>query len=155
MWWILRQRAVLTVLLALAGCDSEPAPKKYTLLEVIHLTGSCHEDHANTGGDYSGYVVRYRVEDNGEISTYGSVTASDPVTNAIRAAKDPTKYQPPFMVTFDDIRVDTRQPRWTLHGVSDSRGDIDSGYASTCELDVQDRGTELPPILNSAPKASQ
>jgi hypothetical protein len=49
-----RQIAALTMVMALVSCDTEPAAKKYTLLEVINLKGMCREDHANTGGEYIG-----------------------------------------------------------------------------------------------------
>jgi hypothetical protein len=143
-----RQIAALATVVALASCNAEPAAKKYTLLEVINLKGMCREDHANSGGEYIGHVVRYRAEDTGEILAYGSVTIVDPATNAIRSAQSPTTYQPPFMVSFDDIGVDTAQGHWTLHGISDSRRDDDlkRGYATTCELDVVSRDHDLSSI---------
>ena len=66
-------------------------------------------------------------------------------------AKHPTQYQPPFIVEFMDIQIDTATDHWVLHGVSDSKNsdednDLD-GYDTTCELDVVSRGTELPSSL--------
>jgi hypothetical protein len=58
----------------------------------------------------------------------------------------PTVYRTPRQLSFLEIDIDTDQPKWTLHGVSDggeSPEDAIQGYNSTCELEVLKRGTEI------------
>ena len=59
-------------------------------------------------------------------------------------AKHPTAYYAPYNLSFDQIDIDTSQPNWVLHGVSD-RGEAESsyGYDSTCKLAVVKRGLEV------------
>jgi hypothetical protein len=50
------------------------------------------------------------------------------------------------------IEIDTSQPRWVLHGVSDRADDTD-GYDSTCQLEVVKRGMEIRDPTTSPPKS--
>jgi hypothetical protein len=139
-----------TLCISLAGCGDANPQNQFTLLEVIKLAGTCKEDHANKYGDYSGIVVRWRNSKTGDVSTYGSVN-SDAVKYAMNIAEHPTEYQPPFLINFDEVPLDTRQDHWTLHGVSNSRGSdegtgTESGYESTRELDVLGKSNELPDL---------
>lgn len=136
---------------ALMACSDKPKPQPhYTLLEVIDVKGTCHEDHVHQSDGYAGQIVRWRNDETKQIATYGSVTnTGDLIQRDFDEVKHPTVYQTPYMVDFSDIRIDTNQPKWLLHGISDAdRGkgeDYESGYDSTCELAVMKRGTELHP----------
>jgi hypothetical protein len=136
--------------LSLIACNGKPAPQHhFTLLEVIDVKGTCYEDHARKPDGYAGQIVRWQDDETKQVATYGSVTnTGDLIRRAFDKANHPTVYQTPFMVDFSDIRIDTNQPKWMLHGISDSdRGegeDYESGYDSTCELAVLKRGRELP-----------
>jgi hypothetical protein len=58
----------------------------------------------------------------------------------------PTAYHTPQSLQFLGIDIDTDQPKWVLHGVSDrgeDPGEPIRGYDSTCDLDVVKRGMEL------------
>jgi hypothetical protein len=133
---------------ALMACSNKPKPQHhYTLLEVIDVKGTCYEDHVRQSDGYAGQIVRWSDDETKQIATYGSVTnTGDLVDRVLAEAKHPTVYQTPFIVEFEDIRIDTNQPKWTLHGISDTKhgeGD-EQGYDSTCELAVTKRGRELP-----------
>ena len=55
-------------------------------------------------------------------------------------------------IEFSEIAIDTRQPAWVLHGISDlgSPEEPTTGYNSTCKLEVIKRGMEnIPPTLKS------
>jgi hypothetical protein len=145
-----RHAPVLALLatLSLVACNNKPEPRpRYTLLEVIDVKGSCYEDHVRKPDDYAGQIVRWRNNQAKQVSTYGTVTnTGNLVDRALDEARHPTVYHTPFIIRFSDIRIDTNQPRWTLHGISVSeREDEDRGYDSTCELAVIKRGTELHP----------
>lgn len=129
-------------ILLLATKHNKPMPH-HTLLEVIDVKGTCKEDHVQQAATYSGQVVRWRNDDTGEVSTYGSVTRGIG-QSALEEVQNPTKYHPPFMVEFWRIDIDTNQPSWLIHGVSD-QGEGRNGYATTCKLVVTNRGTELVP----------
>jgi len=63
-------------------------------------------------------------------------------------------YHTPSVVSFleMEIDIDTNQPNWILHGVSD-RGENSQRYDSTCEVEVVKRGTEFhDPFPDEAPK---
>lgn len=146
---------VLFASLYLIACTDKPGPRHHsTLLEVIDVKGTCYEDHVLKPDGYAGQIVRWRDDETNQTSTYGSVTnTSDLITRTLDRVKHPTVYQTPFMVDFWDVRIDTSQPKWVLHGVSDSdrAKDSESGYDSTCELFVIKRGKELYPGGTPAP----
>jgi hypothetical protein len=113
------------------------------LKEVIGLSGTCWEDHVKQKGTYTGSVVRWLTVQTGKIQTYGFVSLSFSAARAIDEASHPTVYHMPDMISFEQIELDTDQPNWVVHGVSD-RGENEQGFDSTCELTVVKRGTELP-----------
>ena len=131
--------------LALMACNKPEPQHHYTLLEVIDVKGTCYEDHVRQSDNYAGQIVRWQDDETKQVSTYGSVTnTADLVQRTFDQVKHPTVYYTPFIVEFLDIRIDTSQPRWTLHGVSGSNRENDGqGYDSTCELSVIRRGKEL------------
>jgi hypothetical protein len=138
----------LLAILSLVACNNRPEPQPhYTLLEVIDVKGSCYEDHVRKPDSYAGQIVRWRNDQVKQVLTYGSVTnTGNLVARVSDEVRHPTVYHTPFMVRFSDIRIDTSQPRWTLHGVSESDSeDENKGYDSTCEMTVVKRGTELHP----------
>ncbi len=125
-----------------AGCDdSKPKPKN-TLKEVIDVRGTCWENHVLQKDIYAGQIVRWQAADTGKILTYGSVTIPSYTERLLDEVTHPTVYHMPFVISFDQIDIDTEQPRWTIHGVSD-RGENTQGYDSTCEVEVVKRGTDL------------
>ena len=134
---------------ALSACESEKPKTPSTLLEVIRVAGTCHEDHVDQSDGYAGEIVRWRNDDTKVVSTYGHVISTTGMgKRAIESAQHPTKYQAPFIVEFRGIQIDTNQPKWTIHGVSLGRevgsdGEIEQGYDTTCELAVIKRGKEF------------
>jgi hypothetical protein len=62
---------------------------------------------------------------------------------AIDEAAHPTVYHTAPMIEFPELDIDTDQPKWVIHGVSD-RGKNAQGYDSTCNVDVVKRGMEVP-----------
>jgi hypothetical protein len=134
---------VIVVALTLTSCSEQEAPN-FTLLEVIDVQGTCFEDHVQKQDQYSGQIVRWQSKETGKIMTYGTVTKPLKAEAIIEEAKHPTAYYTPYSLSFDQIGIDTSQPKWVLHGVSD-RGEAESsyGYDSTCELAVMKRGMEI------------
>ncbi len=138
--------------LYLTACgDKAKSQHHYTLLEVIDVKGTCYEDHVRKPDGYAGQIVRWRDEQTKQVATYGSVTNTGDWSQRIfDEVQHPTVYQTPFMIYFWDIRIDTSQTKWSLHGVSEpDRGNgeslsFESGYDSTCDLVVVKRGRELP-----------
>jgi hypothetical protein len=138
---IVASAAIFSV--ALTTCQSHKPETHYTLLEVIDVKGTCHEDHVNQSDSYAGQIVRWRNDSTKQISTYGSVTnTGDLVRRTIEGVKHPTKYQTPFSIEFMDIQFETNLPKWELHGTS-WREEGGPGYDTTCELVVVKRGKEL------------
>jgi hypothetical protein len=86
-----------------------------------------------------------RLASHSKIATncYKNMRATDHILDEVN---HPTVYHTPRQLSFLEIDIDTDQPKWTLHGVSD-RGEIPEnaiqGYNSTCELEVVKRGTEI------------
>jgi hypothetical protein len=135
----------LPSMLSLAACDEEKPEN--VLKEAIDVEGTCSEDHVKQRDDYSGQIVRWQSVKTGKILTYGFLFKKGSVTDHILdEVNHPTVYHTPRQLSFLEIDIDTDQPKWTLHGVSD-RGetpeDAIQGYNSTCELEVVKRGTEI------------
>jgi hypothetical protein len=142
----LRRSAAFALAAALISCSHEKPQLHYTLLEVIDVKGTCYEDHVHRADDYTGQIVRWQIDETKKILTYGSVTN----VNAFRRDRmrdeviHPSVYRTPSYIQFTDIRIDTNQPEWTLHGVSEGKdGGFAQGYDSTCEIAVVKRGREL------------
>lgn len=136
--------ALLIIAVTLAGCgDGEPKSKN-KLLEVIDLQGTCAEDHVGQGDHYAGQIVRWQSTENGAISTYGFLSKPLSPEAIIDEAKHPTVYHTPYSISFEQIDVDTSQPKWALYGVSE-RGEEASayGYNSTCNVEVVKRGMQI------------
>jgi hypothetical protein len=138
--WAWKTFLVLHSLLV-AGCDDGKPKEQQTLKEVIDVQGTCWEVHVGQRDSYAGQIVRWQVD--GKILTYGFVSIPFSAERAIDEATHPTVYHTPPMVSFEEIEMDTDQPRWVLKGVSD-RGENSQGYDAMCELEVVKRGTKLP-----------
>src|SRR5436190_20439616 len=95
--------ALCAAVLACAGCNERPR-EYYTLLEVVKLTGTCSEDHVGQADSYAGEVVRWKADSTGAIRTYGYVSETSGIGDGVLfSINNPTKYQTPDMVTFDEI----------------------------------------------------
>ena len=156
------QKLLLMCLLsiAIAACDDDKPKHHYVLKEVIDVQGTRWEDHVGQRDTFSGRIVGWQTVQNGVISTYGSVSTPFSAQRAIDEATHPTVYHTPSTISFTEITVDTDQPAWVLHGVSDRGEDSEGnlqGYDSTCQLTVINRGKELPTDLypDSAGKPSR
>ena len=133
--------------IAVTACDDDKPKHHYVLKEVIDVKGTCWEDRVGQRDTFSGRIVRWQTVENGVISTYGSVSTPFFAQRAIDEATHPTVYHTPSLISFTEISVDTDQPAWVLHGVSDRGEDSEGnlqGYDSTCQLTVINRGNELP-----------
>jgi hypothetical protein len=84
------------------ACSDKPkAQHHYTLLEVIDVKGTCHEDQVRQSDGYAGQIVRWRNDETKQIATYGSVTNTGDMSRRIEdKVIHPTVYQTPFMVDF-------------------------------------------------------
>jgi hypothetical protein len=136
-----------------AACEEKNPKDQYVLKEVIDVQGTCSEDHVGQRDNYAGQIVRWQAVDTGKISTYGFLSKEgDPTQHISERVAHPHVYHTPDMISFLEIDIDTDQPKWLLHGVSDrgaentSDGADDAdikGYNSTCNLDVAKRGMEI------------
>jgi hypothetical protein len=144
--------------ISITACDDEKPKNHHVLQEVIDVQGTCWENHVGQRDSYAGHIVRWQTVETGKILTYGFVSMAFSAQRSIDEATHPTVYHMPSMVSFTDIDVDTNQPNWVLHGVSDRGEDSEGnsqGYDSTCELDVVKRGKELPSDMPQGKKGKQ
>jgi hypothetical protein len=133
--------------LSLIACSDKPKVEHhYTLVEVIDVKGTCYEDHVRQPDGYAGQIVRWRDDETKQVSSHGYLKNTGNLVNRVLdETHHPTVYHTPFLIRFSDIQIDTNQPKWMSHGISDSEhgeGD-EQGYDSTCELEVIKRGKEL------------
>jgi hypothetical protein len=117
------------------------------LKEAIDVRGTCSEDHVRQRDEYDGQIVRWQMADTGKILAYGFLSKRGNLANQLLdEVNNPYVYHTPRQISFLEIDVDTDQPRWTLHGVSDrgeSPEDAIQGYNSTCDVEVIKRGMEI------------
>jgi hypothetical protein len=132
---------------AVTACGEGKSKEQYVLKEVIDVQGTCSEDHVRQRDNYAGQIVRWQAIDTGKISTYGFLSKSGDVTqHVLDEVTHPTVYHTPERISFLEIDIDTDQPKWVLHGVSDREEDSSEptrGYNSTCDLEVVKRGMEI------------
>ena len=142
-------RTLLLVALSVAitACDEKKPERQYVLKEVIDVQGTCSEDHVGQRDNYAGQIVRWQAVDTGKTSTYGFVfKTGDFSQHILDEVTHPTVYHTPEQISFLEIGIDTDQPKWVLHGVSDREEDPSEpirGYDSTCDLEVVKRGMEI------------
>jgi hypothetical protein len=149
-WWeyrgMLKVLVAVAAVLLLAACGEEKP--KNVLKEAIDVQGTCREDHVQQSDEYAGQIVRWQMADTGKIAAYGFVLKKgDFADHVVGEVTHPNVYHTPQQISFlDTIDIDTSQPKWTLHGVSDrgtSPEDAIQGYNSTCSLEVVKRGMEI------------
>ncbi len=132
---------------AITACDEKKPESQNVLKEVIDVQGACSEDHVKQRDDYAGQIVRWQAVDTGKVLTYGFLAKEgDLVQRALDEVTHPNVYHTPEMISFLEINIDTSQPKWVLHGVSNRGESSDgriSGYNSTCDLTVVKRGMEI------------
>ena len=129
--------------IALTACSNEETKSPWVLKEAIRIKGTCSEDHVSRPDSYAGQVVRWQIAGTGEVSTYGSVSIMRMQQHTMAEVMQPNAYHPPFMISFQQIEVDTSQPRWVLHGLSERGEDGSKGYYSTCNVEVVERSNKL------------
>jgi hypothetical protein len=110
---------------SITACDDDKLKDHHVLLEVIDVQGPCWENHVGRRDKYYGHIVRWKTVETDKISTYGFVSMEFSAERALDEATHPTVYHMPSMVSFTEIDVDTNQPKWVLHGVSDRGEDSD------------------------------
>jgi hypothetical protein len=133
------------------ACDEKKPENRYVLKEVIDVQGMCSEDHVGRRDDYAGEIVRWQAVDTGKMLTYGFVfKKGDSAQHIVDEVTHPTVYHTPDIISLEEIDVDTAEPKWVLHGVSDRSTEKESsdssaikGYDSTCNLEVVKRGMEI------------
>jgi hypothetical protein len=152
--------ALFALSVIITSC-SEEDPKNHSVLkEVIDVQGSCWEDHVGQRDSYAGQIVRWQTVETGKILTYGFLSKEGifDFHQMLEEVQHPTAYHTPHILEFVPIAIDTDQPKWVLHGISqrgeDSEGRT-TGYDSTCNLDVVNRGMEIrsPKQFSRAPTA--
>jgi hypothetical protein len=139
--------ALFALSVIITSC-SEDEPKNDSVpKEVIDVRGTCWEDHVGQRDSYAGQIVRPQAADTGKVLAVGFLfREGDFFKQTLEEVQHPTAYHTPHSLEFLSIEIDTDQPKWILHGVSQrSEGDDGQtvGYDSTCELDVVGRGTEI------------
>jgi hypothetical protein len=142
----------LPAMVSLAACD-EKKPEN-VLKAAIEVQETCSEDHVGQRDGYAGQVVRWQMADTGKVFTYGFLSKKGNLADHILdEVKHPYAYHTPQQISFLEVDIDTDQPKWTLHGVSDrgeSPEDPIQGYNSTCDLEVVKRGMEIRLDMNLA-----
>jgi hypothetical protein len=141
--------ALFALSVIITSCSEEEPKNDSVLKEVIDVRGSCWEDHVGQHDTYEGQIVRWQKVETGKILTYGFLHREEKgLAQMVEEVQHPTAYHPPYSLEFVPIEIDTDQPKWVLHGIS-NRGEDDKGrtvgYDSTCDLDVVGRGTEIRP----------
>jgi hypothetical protein len=138
---------LLSVLsISIAGCGEEKPNTRFLLKEVIDVEGTCWEDHVGQHDSYGGQIVRWQSTETGKISTYGFLAKrGDFAQHILDEVTHPTVYHTPMRLAFLEISIDTNQPKWVLHGLSDrgAEGEPIKGYNSTCNIEVVKRGMEI------------
>jgi hypothetical protein len=134
--------SVAAVIVTHSDSNAQTTKDEYKLKEVIDLQGECWEDHVGQHDKYAGQIVRYQSVETGKISTYGFLFRPWSAEQAIYETTHPTVYHTAAIMEFPEIDIDTDQPKWVIHGVSD-RGENAQGYDSTCNVEVVKRGMEL------------
>jgi hypothetical protein len=130
---------------AITSCGEEKVNNPDVLKEVIDVQGMCAEDHVGQQDNYAGQIVRWQSVKTGEVLTYGFIAKGDLAQHVLDEVTAPTVYHTPFMISFMKIDIDTTQPKWVLHGVS-NRGEPEGpirGYDTTCNLEVVNRGMDI------------
>jgi hypothetical protein len=127
----------------LAGCDEKKPERQAVLKEAIHVRGSCSEDHVGRPDTYAGQIVRWQTIETGQVLTYGFVMRSRWLQHAIDEAMHPNSYHPPSTISFAHIEIDTSQPKWVLHGVSEGDEDGSHSYDATCDIEVVERADKV------------
>jgi hypothetical protein len=116
------------------------------LKEVIDVRGRCWEDHVRQHDNYAGQIVRWQTIATGQILTYGFLAKEgDLAQHVMEEVLHPNLYHTPQLISFLEIDIDTNEPKWELHGIS-NRGPVEekiTGYASTCNVEVIKRGMEI------------
>ena len=112
--------------------DAQTTKGEYKLIEAIDVQGECWEDRVGQHDKYAGQIVRYQSIETGKISTYGFLFRPWSAEQAMDEVAHPTVYHTAAIMEFDDLDIDTNQPKWAIHGVSD-RGENAQGF----ELDLQ------------------
>jgi hypothetical protein len=122
----------------------------YLLKEAILVKGSCSEDHVSQLDSYAGQIVRWQRKDTGALLTYGFVMRSlvNSYRRTLNEIMNPAVYNAPSLISFKKIDIDTNQPTWVLHGVSERGDDESRGYDSTCNVEVVERGNKLKEIAD-------
>jgi hypothetical protein len=117
---IMRRVFILFALsIAITACDEKKSESQYVLKEVIDVQGTCAEDHVGQRDSYAGQVVRWQAA-TGQVLTNGFVFKQGDLAQHARDVVDhPTVYHTPESLSFLEIDIDTNQPKWVIHGVSD------------------------------------
>jgi hypothetical protein len=115
--------------------------------EEVEVAGTCWEDHVGQRADYTGWIATMTYSDD----TIGQVAfLSHPLDmSKISYSSDSMGvYRPPSAITLipsiAGSLLDLSGPTVELHGLSNSRGDDQIGYKSTCDLTLGKRSTSLP-----------
>ena len=134
--------SVAAMTVSRSDSDAQTTKGEYKLIEAIDVQGECWEDRVGQHDKYAGQIVRYQSIETGKISTYGFLFRPWSAEQAMDEVAHPTVYHTAAIMEFDDLDIDTNQPKWAIHGVSNSRENA-PGLNSTCNVDVVKRGMEV------------
>lgn len=134
---------LILAVIALAACSKEEARSPPVIKEAFRIKGTCSEDHVSRPDSYAGLIVRSQAVSTGEVATYGFVLRMRLQQHLMEEAMQPNVYHPPTTISFVLIDVDTSQPTWVLHGLSERGEDGSQGYDSTCNVEVVERSNKV------------
>lgn len=150
---------VLISLLPLLACKEKNASKANSdiggkapidVAGMLYVSGTCKEDHANKGAEYSGALYLIKDLDTKREGITGDILQPFDLARFADEAKHPTEYQPPFKISFTLRNFPEPPDVFQIHGVSDSKSEGEReqpleqrGYATTCDLRVLERGHSL------------
>jgi hypothetical protein len=132
---------------SLVSCDADKPQDHDQLKEVIDVQGSCSANQLGSIGsdgaidNYAGKIYRWQTGQTRKIVVYGVLFKTN--DSVERSGDTPAVVQ---KVSFAKIDIDTAQPRWTLHGVSDisdNSQEPPKGQDIVCEVAVTNRRTEF------------
>jgi hypothetical protein len=153
--------ALVILLILNSGCSKKTTADDYKLVEYLEVKGICFENHARRPDKYVGSLVHWFNKTKNIHNRYGSVSTfgngRDLVEESLERAKSPYKYFPPFSIEFDAIPESLFiLPTFRIQGISsDSSIDetgVNTGYESTCVLQVLKRLDQMPESEDQAKK---
>lgn len=147
---------IVAIVMFVTGCQDAPSGGNRDLVEWVHVSGTCAEDHVNVSDEYRGAVVHYRKPDDGSEMRYGSVhrvaELEQSVEETLARLENPGQYYPPFTIEFAEVPAEVfRLAEWDITGMSEHipLGEAPDGgprYRASCVLSAVERLDYMPSV---------